>query len=116
MRHVQHVDSDGDPLWLGPTHWSPAVVRLHRGWRVGRACARCAQLRARPGAPRSPGRRVDGDGDLLVWLRLPARSGLLHARRHVGHSLWKITVDHDGAVGDLWTFVDPAQRKAFIYF
>jgi ribosomal protein S18 acetylase RimI-like enzyme len=33
-----------------------------------------------------------------------------------GHYLWKITVDHDGAVGDLWTFVDPAKRKAFIYF
>jgi ribosomal protein S18 acetylase RimI-like enzyme len=33
-----------------------------------------------------------------------------------GHHLWKIMTDHDGAVGDLWTFVDPAKRAAFIYF
>src|SRR5215831_14952932 len=27
-----------------------------------------------------------------------------------GHHLWKIMTDHDGAVGDPWTFVDPAKR------
>jgi ribosomal protein S18 acetylase RimI-like enzyme len=33
-----------------------------------------------------------------------------------GHSLWKIIADPDGAVGDLWVFVAPAKRRAFIYF
>jgi ribosomal protein S18 acetylase RimI-like enzyme len=33
-----------------------------------------------------------------------------------GHYLWKIIADQDGAVGDLWAFVDPAKRRAFIYF
>jgi len=33
-----------------------------------------------------------------------------------GHYLWKIIADQDGAVGDLWVFVDPGKRRAFIYF
>ncbi len=33
-----------------------------------------------------------------------------------GHSLWKIIAEPDGAVGDLWVFVDPGKRRAFIYF
>ena len=33
-----------------------------------------------------------------------------------GHYLWKIIADQDDAVGDLWTFVDPGKRRAFIYF
>jgi ribosomal protein S18 acetylase RimI-like enzyme len=33
-----------------------------------------------------------------------------------GHYLWKLVSDQDGAVGDLWTFVDPGKRRAFIYF
>lgn len=33
-----------------------------------------------------------------------------------GHYLWKIMADQDGAVGDLWVFVDPGKRRAFIYF
>lgn len=32
-----------------------------------------------------------------------------------GHSLWKIVSEQDGAVGDLWLFVDPRKRRAFIY-
>ena len=33
-----------------------------------------------------------------------------------GQYLWKVVADEDGAVGDLWTFVDPGKRRAFIYF
>jgi len=33
-----------------------------------------------------------------------------------GHHLWKVVAERDGAVGDLWTFVDPSKRWAFIYF
>lgn len=33
-----------------------------------------------------------------------------------GHYLWKVIADPDDAVGDLWTFVDPGKRRAFIYF
>lgn len=33
-----------------------------------------------------------------------------------GHYLWKVIADDDGAVGDLWAFVDPAKHRAFIYF
>jgi ribosomal protein S18 acetylase RimI-like enzyme len=33
-----------------------------------------------------------------------------------GHALWKIIAEQDGVVGDLWTFVDPGKRRAFIYF
>ncbi len=33
-----------------------------------------------------------------------------------GQYLWKIVADQDGAVGDLWVAVDPARRRAFIYF
>jgi ribosomal protein S18 acetylase RimI-like enzyme len=33
-----------------------------------------------------------------------------------GHYLWKIVAEQDAAVGDLWVFVDPRRRRAFIYF
>src|SRR5215469_915344 len=33
-----------------------------------------------------------------------------------GQYLWKVIADQDSAVGDLWTFIDPAKRRAFIYF
>jgi ribosomal protein S18 acetylase RimI-like enzyme len=33
-----------------------------------------------------------------------------------GQYLWKIVADQDGAVGDLWAFVAPGKRRAFIYF
>ncbi|HEU0027413.1 MAG TPA: GNAT family N-acetyltransferase [Ktedonobacterales bacterium] len=33
-----------------------------------------------------------------------------------GHYLWKVMAVQDGSVGDLWTFVDPGKRRAFIYF
>jgi len=33
-----------------------------------------------------------------------------------GHYVWKVVAEGDGAVGDLWTFVDKAKQRAFIYF
>jgi ribosomal protein S18 acetylase RimI-like enzyme len=33
-----------------------------------------------------------------------------------GQYLWRVIADQDGAVGDLWAAVDPARRRAFIYF
>jgi ribosomal protein S18 acetylase RimI-like enzyme len=33
-----------------------------------------------------------------------------------GHNLWRIVAEQDVAVGDLWVFVDPGKRRAFIYF
>jgi ribosomal protein S18 acetylase RimI-like enzyme len=32
-----------------------------------------------------------------------------------GHYLWKVISEQDGPVGDLWVFVEPAKRRAFIY-
>jgi ribosomal protein S18 acetylase RimI-like enzyme len=32
-----------------------------------------------------------------------------------GHHLWRIVSQHNGPVGDLWVFVDPAKCWAFIY-
>jgi RimJ/RimL family protein N-acetyltransferase len=32
-----------------------------------------------------------------------------------GHHLWNVVSEHDGPVGDLWVFVDPTKRSAFIY-
>jgi ribosomal protein S18 acetylase RimI-like enzyme len=32
-----------------------------------------------------------------------------------GHHLWIVVSEQDGPVGDLWVFVDPAKRRAFVY-
>lgn len=32
------------------------------------------------------------------------------------HHYWKMVAPEDGAVGDLWVFVDDPKRRAFIYF
>jgi ribosomal protein S18 acetylase RimI-like enzyme len=32
-----------------------------------------------------------------------------------GHHLWNVVSEQDGPVGSLWVFVDPANRRAFIY-
>lgn len=32
-----------------------------------------------------------------------------------GHHLWHVVSEPDGLVGSLWVFVDPTQRRAFVY-